>query len=744
MGGPVTFGRGGGKAGFRLEKPQASGYGYPAFAMKPDEQQLSLFGDAPQRDSAAGADASRPLAAPVARPVAPPTPPAPPAPPKGGDSGPGGPGGEDTPLRRLMDDNFLQYASYVIKDRAIPDIDDGLKPVQRRILHTLNEMDDGRFIKVANVVGQTMKYHPHGDASIGDALVVLVNRGYLIEGQGNFGNIHTGDRAAAPRYIECRLTDLAATQLFNKDLTEFVPSYDGRNKEPVVLPSKLPLLLMLGADGIAVGLSTCILPHNFTELLQAQIAILQKKPFTLLPDFQQGGLMDIRDYDEGCGRIRLRAVIDQKDESTLVVRELPYGVTTESLIDSIEDAAKKGKIKIRPNGIRDYTSGHVEIEIALPSDANIAKTLQSLYAFTKCEVALALHPVVIRDQRPVEMSVHEILRHNTKRLVELLRKELQIERHKIDEALQAASLVRLFIVHRIYKRIEECPTAAAVREAVLDGLAPYRDQLRRDITAADLDMLLAIPIRRISLYDINKSRKEEDNLLADFAEVEKNLADVTNYTIRYLRNLLRDYSGLYPRRTRVQTFDAIEMRELTATRLEIFHDREKGYIGHKDVAGEAPALVCSSLDKLVVVWDDGRYKVVPPPEKLFVDKNVIYLGIYDRDRVFTMVYVADPIAHLKRFRLGGIIQNKEYTCTPEGASKILFFADDDPPILYVKYAPRKGQQIHQQEFQTAKAAIRTPKTRGLQMTTKRITLVTPQRPRNWDAKPSPRGAFLPG
>ena len=713
--------------------------------MKPDEQQLSLFGDTPQRVPAAAADSRAPLAAPVAAPKPPPpAPPAPPAPPSGGGSASGstdGPGG-DTPLHRLMDDNFLQYASYVIRDRAIPDIDDGLKPVQRRILHTLNEMDDGRFIKVANVVGQTMKYHPHGDASIGDALVVLVNRGYLIEGQGNFGNIHTGDRAAAPRYIECRLTDLAATQLFNKDLTEFVPSYDGRNKEPVVLPSKLPLLLMLGADGIAVGLSTCILPHNFTELLQAQIAILQKKPFTLLPDFQQGGLMDIRDYDEGRGRIRLRAVVDQKDESTLVVRELPYGVTTESLIDSIEDAAKKGKIKIR--GIRDYTSGHVEIEIALPNDANIAKTLQGLYAFTKCEVALALHPVVIRDRRPVELSVHDILRHNTKRLVELLRKELQIERHKIDEALQAASLVRLFIVHRIYKRIEECPTAAAVRQAVLDGLAPWRDQLRRDITAADLDMLLAIPIRRISLYDINKSRKEEDNLLADFAEVEKNLADVTAYTVKYIRNLLRDYAGMYPRRTRVQAFDTIEMRELTATRLEIYHDPEKGYIGHKDVAGETPALVCSSLDKLVIVWDDGRYKVVPPPEKLFVDKNVIHLGIYDRDRVYTMVYVADPIAHLKRFRLGGVIQNKEYSCTPEGASKILFFADDDPPVLYVKYAPRKGQQIHQQEFQTAKAAIRTPKTRGLQMTTKRITLVTPQRPRNWDAKPAPRGAFLPG
>jgi len=425
----------------------------------------------------------------------------------------------DGPLHRMIDANFLQYASYVIRDRAIPEIEDGLKPVQRRILYSLNQNDDGRFNKVANIVGYTMQFHPHGDTSISDALVGLVNRGYLIEGQGNFGNIHTGDPAAASRYIECRLTDLAATQLFNKDLTEFIPSYDGRKKEPVVLPAKLPLLLMLGAEGIAVGLSTRLLPHNFGELLKAQIAILQKKPFELIPDFQQGGLIDIREYDEGRGKVRLRAVIDQKDEATLVVRELPYGITTESLIASIEDAAKKGKLKIK--AIRDYTAGTVEIEIALPNDASIPQAIQSLYAFTHCEVSISLRPIVIREKRPVELSVHDILRHNTRRLVELLRKELQIERKKIDEALQAASLVRLFILQRIYKRIEECPTAAAVKEAILEGLSPFRDQLRRDITVADLDMLLAIPIKRISLYDINKSRKEEDNLLADFAAVEK-------------------------------------------------------------------------------------------------------------------------------------------------------------------------------------------------------------------------------
>ena len=645
----------------------------------------------------------------------------------------------DGPLRHLMDGNFLQYASYVIRDRAIPELDDGLKPVQRRILHALNEKDDGRFIKVANIVGHTMQYHPHGDASIGDALVTLVNRGYLIEGQGNFGNIHTGDPAAAARYIECRLTDLAATQLFNDDLTDFIPSYDGRNQEPVVLPAKLPLLLMLGADGIAVGLSTRVLPHNFGELLQAQVAILQKKPFKLIPDFLQGGLIDAREYDEGRGKVRCRAVIDQKDEATLVIRELPYAVTTETLIASIEDAAKKGKLKTK--AIRDYTAGKVEIEIALAPEADIQQAIQALYVFTQCEVSLSLRPIVIKEQRPVEMSVHDILRHNTKRLVELLRKELQIERKKIDEALQAASLVRLFIVNRIYKRIEECKTAPEVRQAVLDGLAPFRDQLRRDISAADLDMLLAIPIKRISLYDINKSKKEEDDLLADFAAVEQNLTDVTAYTIKYLKNLYRDYADLFPRKTKEAKFDAIEVRELTAEEHAVSLDREKGYLGHA-VSGE-PLFRCSSYDKLILVWNDCRYRVIPPPDKLFVDKNLVYAAIFDRDRVMTLVYEADGISHLKRFTFGGVIQNKDYFCIPEGETgKALFFSDAQPATLYVKYAPRKGQQIHQQEFEPRKVAVRTPKTRGIQMTTKIIAEIGTQKPRNWDDKAGPKGALV--
>lgn len=696
-----------------------------------DIQQPSLFDDSAGAPRRKRKKANAPAPA-----VPPPAAPPPPEPPSPDDKEL-----TDGPLHRLMDDNFLQYASYVIRDRAIPEIEDGLKPVQRRILFSLNQNDDGRFIKVANIVGYTMQFHPHGDASIGDALVTLVNRGYLIEGQGNFGNLHTGDPAAAPRYIECRLTDLAATQLFNDDLTDFIPTYDGRRKEPVVLPAKLPLLLMLGAEGIAVGLSTRILPHNFGELLQAQIAILQKKPIKpLLPDFPQGGLIDAREYDEGRGKVRLRAVLDQKDEATLVIRELPYGVTTESLIASIEDAAKKGKIKTK--AIRDYTAGKVEIEIALANDADIQQAVQALYAFTQCEVSASLRPIVIRDQRPVELSVHDILRHNTKRLVELLRKELQIERKKIDEALQAASLVRLFIVHRIYKRIEECKTAPEVKQAILDGLAPFRDQLRRDITGADLDMLLGIPIRRISLYDLNKSRKEEDDLLADFAAVEKNLTDVTGYTIKYLKNLCRDYADLFPRRTREARFDAIEIRELTAKEHQIVLDRERGYLGYGDVDGE-PAFHCSSYDKIILVWNDCRYRVIPPPEKLFVDKNLLYAAIYDRDRVMTLVYEAGGITHLKRFAFGGVIQNKDYFCAPEPEKpKALFFSDDGPATLYVKYAPRKGQQIHQQEFDPAKVVVRTPKTRGIQMTTKRIASIATQKPRNWDDKAGPKGALL--
>src|SRR5262252_1047166 len=408
----------------------------------------------------------------------------------------------EDPLRTLIGENFLQYASYVIKDRAIPQLEDGLKPVQRRILHALYEKDDGRFNKVANIVGHCMQYHPHGDASIEDALVNLVNRSYLIEGQGNFGNIFTGDPAAASRYIECRLTELARNELFNPKLTTYVPSYDGRNREPLLLPSKLPLLLMLGSEGIAVGLSTRILPHNFIELLKAQISVLQNKRFKLLPDFLQGGLMDGSEYDKGNGKIKLRAKIEKRDSNKLVIREIPFSTTTESVIASIEEAARKRKIRVR--SINDFTAASVEILVNLSPGEDLEKAVAALYHFTQCEVTIHSNIVVIKGDRPVQLDVEEVVRFNTEQLVSLLKRELELRQTELRDDLHWKSLIRIFIEHRVYKRIEECESYDAVQQAVLKGLQPFKNQLTREIAPSDVEMLLDLPIKRISKFDLNK------------------------------------------------------------------------------------------------------------------------------------------------------------------------------------------------------------------------------------------------
>src|SRR5437588_6209660 len=404
------------------------------------------------------------------------------------------PGKIDLPLHRRVDKGFLEYASYVIRDRAIPNLADGLKPVQRRILWALHTMDDGRFMKVANVTGETMKYHPHGNASIDDALVVLANKRYLIEGQGNFGNIFTGDPPAAPRYIECRLSELARNEVFNDEVTDFVPSYDGRNNEPITLPCKLPLLLMLGTEGIAVGMSSRILPHNFPELLEAQIAILKKQSFKCLPDFQTGGLMNAREYRDGTGQIKVRARIKAKDEFTVVIKEIPPTTTTDSLIGSIEDASRKGKIKVK--SINDFTSEEVEIEVKVPSGVSAEKLVDALYAFTDCEVTIASRITVIKNNRPVELTVSEVLRENTAQLVETLKRELELRQKKLEDELHFRTLERIFIEERIYKRIEKCKTNEAVMAAVHDGFKPFRKQLYRDLVDADVEKLLSVRIRR--------------------------------------------------------------------------------------------------------------------------------------------------------------------------------------------------------------------------------------------------------
>jgi topoisomerase-4 subunit A len=638
--------------------------------------------------------------------------------------------GAASSLHRLMDGNFLQYASYVICDRAVPHLDDGLKPVQRRILWALHDKDDGRFIKVANVVGHTMQYHPHGDTSIGDALVNLENKRYLIEGQGNFGNLYTGDRAAAPRYIECRLTELARQEIFHDALTPLIPSYDGRNKEPVVLPCKLPLVLMLGAEGIAVGLSTRILPHNFGELLEAQIAILRKKPFTVLPDFPQGGLLDAREYGGGNGRVRVRARIREKDKhpGVLVITEIPFGTTTESLIASIEEAARTGKVPVRT--INDFTAAHAEIELTLSPGANPEQAVQALYAFTACEQSLSSRIIVIRDNRPAEMDVPSVLKANTERLVYLLDAELKHRKNELTEEIHAKTLVQLFVENRIYKKIESCTSYPEVQKAVLDGLAPFRPQLRRDITTDDVEMLLGVRIRRISLFDIQKNRKEIDGLVLELAQVEKNIGTLVPYAIRYLQNLLKVYGPQYPRRTESCAFGEVEVRALTARELAVKIDREKGYLG-TEVEGE-PLLECSSLDKLVAVWADGRYKVFPPPDKLFTDTNLLYAATFDRDRVMTAVFRWEQITFLKRFTFGGAIQNKDYLCAPEGA-EVLFFTDAEVPELYMRYKPAKNQKIHQQIFKPGDVPVKGVQARGNQMTMKVVDKIAagPGKPRWW-------------
>ncbi len=656
----------------------------------------------------------------------------------GGNGGSTPPDGND-PLRNLMEKNFLEYASYVICERAIPNLEDGLKPVQRRILHSLWEKDDGRFIKVANVVGHCMQYHPHGDASITDALTTLTNKGALIEGQGNFGNILTGDRAAAPRYIECRLTELARKEVFNKDLTKFVPSYDGRNQEPVTLPAKLPLLLMLGADGIAVGLSTRILPHNLRELLEAQVSILQKKPVSLLPDFPQGGLLDVAEYNRGNGRCRLRACIEQKGPDKLAVTELPYGATTESLIASIEDAIRKKKIPVK--AIDDFTAEKVNIELTLSQDAKPAKAIKALYAFTGCESAVTCYATVIHKGRPVGTDVEEILRENTSQLLRILKQELNLSRRRLLEDIHSKTLVQIFVENRIYKNIEDCTTYPEVQTAVMEGLQPFADRLERPITRQDIEMLLGIRIRRISRFDLDRSRKEIEGLRAELQKVEKQLGDLRGYAIGYLKGLLRTYGGNHPRRTRVTVFDSIEIKELTAKELEIRYDPAKGYLGHAVKEGR-PLLQCSSYDRILLVWDDGRYRVVQPPETLFVDTNLVYCAKVDRDRVMTVVYGEYGNLYLKKFRFGGTILNKEYRCAGK-ASRILLFADDSPDEIFVKYKPAKRQRIHQQVFNTADLAVKGVKARGSLMAPKEVEKIATRKPRWWkEGDKAPRGILL--
>lgn len=632
------------------------------------------------------------------------------------------------PLHRRMDRSFLEYASYVIRDRAIPNLADGLKPVQRRILWSLYQKDDGKFMKVAGVVGHCMQYHPHGDASIGEALVVLANKRYLIEGQGNYGNIFTGDAPAAPRYIECRLTELARNALFSEELTEFVPSYDGKNKEPVTLPSKLPLLLMLGTEGIAVGLSAKILPHNFPELLEAQIAILKKQPFKVLPDFPTGGLMDAREYADGKGSIKVRAKIKIKDDSTVVIKEMPPTATTESLTTSIEDAVRKGKLKVR--SINDFTSEEVEIEIKAPQGVSAEQLVDALYAFTECETTIASRIVVIKDNRPVELSVSEVLRENTAQLVETLKRELELKAQKLQADLHFKTLVRLFVENRIYKRIEQCKTNEAIQEALVEGFKPHRKEIYRDLTHEDIEMLLGVRIRRISLFDINQHREEMEKVKTELDETRRNLKNVPKFAIGYLEGLLEKYGPLYPRLTRSSRYDEVDAREAAFKAFKVAYDRESGYVGYK-VSGDEFKVDCTKFDKLILVFKDGHYQVIELPEKLYVGPDLVYCALPERDRVMTLAYTNRDATYLKRFTFGGTILEKIYHCIPP-KSRILFFEPETPAELFIKYKPAPYQKINQQTCNPTDVMVKGVKSRGNQISIKEVSSINSKPPRGWD------------
>ncbi len=574
--------------------------------------------------------------------------------------------GEDA-LRSMMQRNFIEYASYVIRDRAIPDVDDGLKPVQRRIMHTLHTMDDGRFQKVANTVGAAMKFHPHGDASIKDALVVLANKGYFIDRQGNFGNIITGDSAAAGRYIECRVAKFAKEVLFNPAITDYVDSYDGRSQEPVVLPSKVPSLLMLGSDGIAVGMATQIFPHNFTELLQAEISILKNEPFQVLPDFPTGGLMDASEYDDGRGSIRVRARIEADGDKKVVIREIPAYSTTESLIASIENAAKRGKLKI--SGITDLTAKDVCIEIALSRGIYAEETIRELYAYTDCQKTIKSMLLVICDNIPVEMTVSDILRRNVAKLRSYLERELQLKLEAELNTLQARTLERIFIEERLYKRIEKCTSLPKIHDAVRDGLEPFRSELHRDVSEEDITKLLAIPIRRISLFDLSKNQQEIDALKKEIEQTRYDLDHQVEFAIAFIQNLLDKYGDLYPRKTEITSVTSVDRKVIARRDIKVWHDKVNYFIGtavKPSNKADAP-LICTEFDRLMLLKTDGTCTITAITDKTYIGQTK-YAFIYDKDRVFSIVYHEKKGGtwYAKRFQVGQFILDKEYHVVPEG------------------------------------------------------------------------------
>jgi topoisomerase-4 subunit A len=625
-------------------------------------------------------------------------------------------------IKPLMEKNFLEYASYVILDRAIPDLRDGCKPVQRRILHTLHQMHDGKFHKVANVIGECMKLHPHGDASIGDALVVLANKEYFIERQGNFGNILTGHQAAASRYTECRLTPLAVDTLFNPALTETIPSYDGRRQEPKELPAKVPVLLMLGAEGIAVGMSTTILPHNFIELLEAQISILKDQDYTLAPDFIQAGLIDVSEYDDGRGKIRVRARIEKvSGAQKLVIRDVPYSTTTTNLIASIEAAVQKGKVSI--STISDFTSDKVEIELHLSRGATAETVMDQLYAHTDCEVSINSNMVVIRGDRPVEITISEYLKEFTGILKKQIKAELEHELEILESRRHWLTLEQIFIENRVYKAIEKATTEEAVKRQVHDGMKPFKKLFVRAMTDEDVTRLLDLKIRRISAYDIKKNRGEIDDIVAAIKQCNVKLRNLTKTTIGWLSGLIEKYRDRYPRRTVIETFHTVDKIAVAKANIRLSYDREAGYFG-SSMRGSEFVMNVTEYDRILTVTADGTYRIMAPPDKAWMPGALLYAAVWDpqKGEHFVLVYRdANKIAWGKRVHIERFITNKTYSLVKEGSIGIDFLSEKrNPGVLQLNMVPFRRQKVKAVTVDLGKVPVCGLTARGLKLTAKPV------------------------
>ena len=646
--------------------------------------------------------------------------------------------GEDDALQEklaldgMYENYFLEYASYVILERAVPAVEDGLKPVQRRILHALREMDDGRFNKVANVIGQAMQYHPHGDASIGEAIVAMGQKNLVFDIQGNWGDIRTGDGAAAARYIEVRLSKFANDVVFNPDTTEWQLSYDGRKKEPVTLPVKFPLLLAQGVEGIAVGLSTKILPHNFGELIEASIEILKGKPFQLFPDFPTSGLIDVSNYNDGHrgGKIRIRSRIEELDKKTLVIREIPFGTTTTNLIESIIKANDAGKIKIKK--VIDNTAAEVEIQIQLAPGVSPDITIDALYAFTDCEVSVSPNACVIIGDKPHFVSVTDILRVNTHQTVQLLQRELDIRRAELMERLLYSSLEKIFIENRIYRKIEECETFEAVIATIDKALKPHRKLFYRKIIEDDIIRLTEIKIKRISKFDGFKAEELMRRLEGELLETDDNLANITRYAIAYYKDLQKKYGKGRERKTEIRAFNTIAASVVAAANQKLYVDRESGFIGY-GLKKDEYVSDCSDIDDIIVFRRDATCVVTKIQEKVFVGKDIVHVSVFkkaDERKIYNLVYVdgKSGISMAKRFPVTGVTRDREYDLSMGNPkSKLTYFSANDngeAEVITVNLTAQSTAKIKQFDLDFASVAIKNRSAQGNILTKYPIRKIT--------------------